>query len=87
MRGVDVALLANAVQLGAQACKRGTQVMGNVVAHALDLMHQPLDAVEHGVDDGGQHVQLVAPGRQRQAVGQVAGDDKLGLGLDRADTL
>lgn len=85
--GVDVTLLANAVQLGAQARERGAQVVGDVVAHALDLVHQPLDAVEHGIDDGRQHVQLVTPGRQRQAVGKVAGDDQFGLGLDRANAL
>ncbi|MOA24239.1 hypothetical protein D3C78_1449120 [compost metagenome] len=87
LRRIHVALLANTVQLGAQAGQRCAQVMGNVVAYTLDLMHQPFDTVEHGIDDRRKHVQLVAAGRQWQAVGQVAGDNQFGLGLDRPYTL
>ncbi|MOA48922.1 hypothetical protein D3C78_1717370 [compost metagenome] len=59
--------------------------MGDVVAHALDLMHQVLNAFEHGVDDGGEHVQFIATIRQRQASGKIAGDDGLGAGLNPAN--
>ncbi|MNY10223.1 hypothetical protein D3C86_1431840 [compost metagenome] len=79
-------LLLHAVQLRAQAGQRGAQVMGNVVAYALDLVHQAFDALEHGVDDGRQHVQFIAAAGQRQASGQVAGDDRFGAGLDPANT-
>ncbi|MNI78078.1 hypothetical protein D3C73_1344260 [compost metagenome] len=65
LRRVQPGLLTDAVQLCTQAGEWCAQVVGNVVAHALDLMHQPFYPVKHGVDDGGQHVQLVAPGRQR----------------------
>ncbi|KWV89715.1 hypothetical protein PFLmoz3_00657 [Pseudomonas fluorescens] len=82
---VFLGLLLDAVKLGAQASKRGAQVVGDVVAHALDLVHQFFDAVEHGIDDGGEHVQLVAPVGQRQPVREVAGDDGLGAGLDPAN--
>ncbi|MOA31209.1 hypothetical protein D3C78_1523560 [compost metagenome] len=50
-------------------------------------MHQALDAVEHGVDDGSEHVQFIAALGQRQALGQVASDDLFGGGLDCADAL
>ncbi len=80
-----LSLLFDAVKLRTQACQWGAQVMGDVVAHALDLVHQLLDTVEHGVDDGGEHVQFVTPVRQRQTVGQIAGDDSLGAGLDSAN--
>ncbi|MCY1427060.1 hypothetical protein D9M71_428900 [compost metagenome] len=85
LRRVIAGLLANAVELGAQAGQRGAQVVGDVVAHAFDLHHQPLDALEHGVDDGRQHVQFVTAVGQWQAAGQVAGDDGFGTGLDGTD--
>ena len=80
-------LLLDAIQLRAQTGQRGAQVVGNVVAHAFDFVHQPLDAVEHGVDDGGEHVQFVTPIGQRQAVGQIPRDNGFGAGLNRPDAL
>jgi hypothetical protein len=49
-------------------------------------VHQALDAFEHGVNDGREHVQFVAAVGQRQAARQVAGDYGFGAGLDPADT-
>ena len=80
-------MLLDPVQLRAQAGERGAQVVGDVVAHAFDFVHQPLNAVEHGVDDGGQHVQFVTPVGQRQTVGQVARDNRLGTGLNGPNAL
>ncbi|MNV58137.1 hypothetical protein D3C71_1504970 [compost metagenome] len=58
-------VLLHAVELGAQAGQRGTQVVGDVVADTFDFVDQALDAFEHGVDDSGQHVQFVASAGQR----------------------
>ncbi|MNH05607.1 hypothetical protein D3C79_649500 [compost metagenome] len=80
-------MLADSVELGAQAGQRCAQVVGDVVTDAFDFMHQALDAVEHGVDDGREHVQFIPSRRQWQALGQVASDDLFGRGLDRADAL
>ncbi|MNI41411.1 hypothetical protein D3C73_956620 [compost metagenome] len=85
LRRAFAGLLLHAVKLRAQAGQGRAQVMGDVVAHALDLVHQALDAFEHGVDDGGEHVQFVTPIGQWQASAQVAGDDGLGTGLNPAN--
>ncbi|KAG0931452.1 hypothetical protein G6F31_016780 [Rhizopus arrhizus] len=78
-------LLAHAVQLRTHARQRGAQVVGDVVAYPFDLGHQLLDAVEHGVDDGRQHVQFIAPVGQRQALAEVAGHDLRGRLFDGLD--
>ncbi|MNJ76088.1 hypothetical protein D3C77_732960 [compost metagenome] len=53
-------MLANTIELGAQAGQRGAQVVSDIVTDTFDFVHQALNAVEHGVDDGGEHVQLIA---------------------------
>ncbi|MNZ80786.1 hypothetical protein D3C78_994330 [compost metagenome] len=85
LRRAFAGLLLHAVKLRAQTGQGRAQVMGDVVAHALDLVHQALDAFEHGVDDGGEHVQFVTPIGQWQAPAQVARDYGFGTGLDPAD--
>ncbi|MNE88515.1 hypothetical protein D3C80_1858300 [compost metagenome] len=59
--------------------------MGDVVADAFDFIHQALDALQHRIDDGREHVQFIAAIGQRQAPGQVAGNNRLSAGLNRPD--
>ena len=51
--------------------------MGDVVAHALHLMHQPFDLVEHAVHHHRQAVDVAGAAAHRQALAEVALDDPL----------
>ncbi|CAB3806799.1 hypothetical protein LMG28138_05847 [Pararobbsia alpina] len=51
--------------------------MSDRVAHPLDLVHQPLDFVEHAVHDAHQPVDIVLLGVLGQAAAEIAGHDFL----------
>ena len=77
--------LMQAVEPRPQAGERRAHVVRHRVAHAADLVHQPLDVGHGRVDDLGQGVELVAAARARQARGEVARHDPAAGRLDRAD--
>ena len=52
-----------------QPCQGRPQVMGDVVADALHLLHQALKLAQHAVDHVGQSVEIVGPPVRRQAFG------------------
>ncbi|MGF6303893.1 hypothetical protein OKW42_007246 [Paraburkholderia sp. WC7.3d] len=66
-----------------QASERRAQVVRDRVAYALDLVHQPLDLVEHAVDDAHEPSDVVVLRMHRQAPAQVAGHDLLDRVRDR----
>jgi len=78
--GLRVFFFAQAAPLGAfqpgdQAGERGAQVMGDVVAHAFHLAHQPFQLVEHAVDHSRDTVDVVVAAAHRQALAEVALDN------------
>ena len=69
----------------AQPRQRRAQIVGDVVGHLAHAQHQPLDLVEHGVEVGGELVELVAAAGERHALRQIAVDDALAGAVHRLD--
>ena len=59
--------------------------MGDVLGDALDLVHQPLDFVQHAVDDPNQPVEVAALPAARETLAQIAIDDALNRTRDPID--
>ena len=51
--------------------------MRDCIAHALHFVHQPLDVVQHSIDDFDQPVEIAGGPAGWQAPGQIALDDAL----------
>ncbi len=66
------------LQLGARAGDRRAQVVRDGIRDTPQGLHQPVDALEHGVHAFAQPVELVVAPRQRHAAGEVAGGDGVG---------
>jgi hypothetical protein len=71
-RAILAKLLLQAIQPRAQPRQRRAQIMRDIVADAFHFAEQPLDLVEHRVDDAGQHVEFIAVATHRQAACQIA---------------
>ncbi len=66
--------------LVAQAGQRRLEIVGDIVGDFLQALQQLLDAVEHGVEIGGEPIEFVIAPGERHALGEVAGHD-LGGGI------
>ena len=69
----------------AQARQRRLEVVGDVVGHLLQARHELADPVEHGVERGGETVELVIRAGERQALGELARHDGVGARRHRID--
>ncbi|KAF5033895.1 hypothetical protein DSECCO2_601880 [anaerobic digester metagenome] len=72
---------------GPDAVQGAAQVVGDVVGHLLDPVHELGDLVEHGVQVAGQPVELVAGPAAGDAAGEVAGHDFPAGLVDHVDAL
>ena len=59
--------------------------MGDAVAYTLDLVHQPLDLVEHAVDGVNEAIEIPDLSAGRQALRKIAADDALDGPRDGVD--
>src|SRR6202008_4061355 len=79
---------ARPLQAREKAGQRCPQVMRDILGHTFDLVHQPLDLVEHAVDDEDQWGEITTGPAARQPLTEIAIDDALDRardGIDPAD--
>jgi hypothetical protein len=72
--GSGHAAALHAFEPGEEPCQRRAQVVRDVLGHPLHLVHQPLDLVEHAVDDVDQAGEIAAASAARQVLREVAAD-------------
>ena len=72
-------------QPAAHAHQRRPQVVGDVVSDLLHLAHQPLDALQHGIEIAGELIPLVVRSAQRNAAAEAAFHDGAAGGVDGFD--
>ncbi len=73
------------LQPGEQPRQRRSQIMGNVVGYPFHLFHQPLDFIQHAIDNLDQAVEVAASPAARQTPAQIAVDDALDRLRDPVD--
>jgi hypothetical protein len=71
----------------AQPGQRRLEIVGDIVGHFLEAVHERLDALQHDVEVAGEPVELVAGPRDREPPGQIAVHDLARRFRHRVDAL